>query len=420
MGDELKRLILLHILFSFLVIVSGCETEKSSEDSGVNSNLNTDKNNYTKIVSPNNQLGFALLAEIEADDNGNTFISPTSLMMALSMVYNGADGVTKKEMAKVLRADGIDVGGLNKANASLISTLQRESKQIQLDIANSIWINNNYHFKEEFARNNQDYFHAKIQEIDIHDNKSSEMINDWVKEATKDKIDKIVDSPLNSDLVAILINAIYFNGNWKYELDKEQTEQRPFYLEDGTTKNISLMKLKKKIQYLENEDFQAVSLPYGDDEMSMKVFLPKDNVQINGFRKILTDDNWKKWSSEFQEKEGTILLPKFQLEYEIKLNSVLEKLGMKTAFDSENANFKKMITEEVPLWIDMVKQKTFIEVNEEGTEAAAVTSAEMVTESFSTDSFQMEINRPFFFVITDEKSGTILFMGVISNPQESK
>lgn len=396
--------------------MTGCETEKGSRDSGINNNLSTGKNDYTKIVSSNNQLGFKLLSEVEEDDNGNTFISPTSLMMALSMVYNGADGTTKKEMAKVLHADGIDVDDLNKANASLISILQRDSMQIQLDIANSIWINNRYHFKKEFAQNNQDYFFAKIQEIE-----SPEIINNWVKEATEDKIDKIVDAPLNPDLVAILINAIYFKGNWKYELAKEQTEQRPFHLEDGTTKNISLMKLTKKLPYLENKEFQAVSLPYGDDEMSMKVFLPKENVQVDEFRKILTHDNWKKWSSEFQEKEGTVLLPKFQLEYEILLNNALKKLGMTTAFDSKHANFKKMITEEERLWIDMVKQKTFIDVNEEGTEAAAVTSAEMVTESFSPDGkFQMEVNRPFFFAITDEKTGTILFIGTISNPQESQ
>lgn len=396
--------------------MTGCETEKSSEDSGINNNLNTGKNDHTKIVSSNNQLGFELLSEVEEDDNGNTFISPTSLMMALSMVYNGADGTTKKEMAKVLHADGIEVDDLNKANASLISILQRDSKQIQLDIANSIWINNQYHFTKEFAQNNQDYFFAKIQEIE-----SPEIINNWVKEATEDKIDKIVDAPLNPDLVAILINAIYFKGNWKYELAKEQTEQRPFHLKDSTTKNVSLMKLTKKLPYLENKEFQAVSLPYGDDEMSMKVFLPKENVQVDEFRKILTHDNWKKWSSEFQEKEGTVLLPKFQLEYEILLNNALKKLGMTTAFDSAHANFKKMITEEEQLSIDMVKQKTFIDVNEEGTEAAAVTSAEMVTESFSPDGkFQMEVNRPFFFAITDEKTGTILFIGTISNPQESQ
>lgn len=393
--------------------------EKSTGDSGIH-NIEHNKKDTKQWVSTNNHLGFKFLHEVEADANGNTFISPTSLLLALSMVYNGADGETKKEIAKVLQDDRIDVDEWNKASDSIISTIQSDSKQIQLNIANSIWLNQKYHFQKDFAQNNQKYFHAKIQEIDIGDSKSPEMINNWVKKATNNKIDKIEDGPFNSDLVAILINAIYFNGNWKYELDKEQTELRPFHLEDGTAKNVPLMKLTKKLPYLENESFQAVSLPYGDNEMSMKIFLPKENVRLEDFRKLLTDDNWEKWSSEFQEKEGTILFPRFQLEYEIMLNATLEKLGMVTAFN-KNANFTKMIKEPDSVWISKVKQKTFIDVNEKGTEAAAVTSTEMVTESFSPDqTFRMEVNRPFFFIITDEKTGTILFVGAISNPQEGK
>jgi len=180
------------------------------------------------------------------------------------------------------------------------------------------------------------------------------------------------------------------------------------------------MKLNKKLLYLENENFQAVSLPYGDGEMSMRVFLPKENIGLIEFKNILIDDDWKKWLAQFNEKEGTILLPKFQMEYEVELNKTLKKLGMATAFD-EDAHFTKVIEENDPLWISLVKQKTFIEVNEEGTEAAAVTSIEMDTTSAPIDQpFYMEVNRPFFFAITDDRTNTILFMGSISNPKEGK
>ena len=152
----------------------------------------------------------------------------------------------------------------------------------------------------------------------------------------------------------------------------------------------------------------------------MNVFLPKEDSTLKEFEKMLTEDNWKKWNSEFHEKEGTILLPKFQLEYEVVLNETLKKLGMTTAFD-EGANFRKMIKEDDPLWISKVKQKTFMDVNEKGTEAAGATSVEMKTTSAPIDGpFHMEVNRPFFIAITNNETGAILFMGSISNPQEGK
>lgn len=182
------------------------------------------------------------------------------------------------------------------------------------------------------------------------------------------------------------------------------------------------MSLKENLAYLENEEFQAVSLPYGEDEsMSMNVFLPKENTSLADFQSQLTNKNWNVWKSEFQKKEGTILLPTFQLEYEAVLNDTLNQLGMADAFNEEKANFSKMIETDDPLWISQIKQKTFIDVNEKGTEAAAATSVEMETTSAPVNEpFHMEVNRPFFIAITDDETGTILFMGLIANPQEGK
>ena len=231
------------------------------------SDVDFGKDDYKNIISANNQIGFALLPEAGANEDGNIFISPVSLFMALSMVYNGADGVTKEEMAKVLHAEAMDGNQLNKANTSLMSMLQSDSKHSQLNIANSIWLNKNFHFQEDFAQNNKDYFHANIKEIDINNHQSSKMINDWVKQSTNGKIEKIVDNTLDPDLVAILINAIYFKGDWKHKFDKKQTAKRTFYLEGGATKEIPLMTLNEKLAYMENENFQAVTLPYAGDAM---------------------------------------------------------------------------------------------------------------------------------------------------------
>ncbi|ETI69821.1 serpin family protein [Neobacillus vireti] len=416
----MKKLLALFILMSFFLLITGCGTGNKSLGLDISSDVDFGKDDYKNIILFNNKLGMDLLSEVEADGNGNTFISPMSLFMALSMIYNGADGGTKTEIAKVLQNEGMNVTELNKANASTLSKLHSNAKKVQLNVANSIWLNEKYHFQTDFSQNNKDYFNANLQEIDIADSQSSKMINDWVKKSTNDKIEKIVDAPLDSDLVAILINAIYFKGNWKYEFDKKHTEKRTFYLDDGTTKDVPFMFLNEKLAYMGNEDFQAVSLPYGDGEMSMKVFLPRENSSLGKFRKMLTNDNWEKWNSEFYETKGTVRLPKFQLDYEVLLNEPLKRLGMTTAF-SESANFTKMIKESDPLMISKVKQKTYIDVFEEGTEAAGATSVEMTKSSAPVDGpFEMEVNRPFFFAITDDETGLVLFMGSISNPQQGK
>ena len=398
-------------------MITGCGKGKDQNGLQISDNVEFGSTDYEKITDSNNQLGFTMLSEAEPNKDGNIFISPTSLFMALSMVYNGADGVTKDEMAKVLQVEGIEADELNQANASLMNLFHSSSEKIQLNIANSIWLNENFHFQDDFAQYNRDYFNAEIQEIDIFDSESPKMINQWVEEKTNGKIEEIVDSPLDPDLVTVLINAIYFKGDWKYEFDESQTEDRTFYLKDGTTKDVPLMRLEEKLAYMENEALQAVSLPYGEEnEMSMNVILPKENVDSEEFQNMLTYENWQKWTSEFQVKEGTLLLPKFQLEYEATLNDMLKKLGMTTAF-AKGANFGKMIQEGDPLWISQVKQKTYLDVNEKGTEAAAATSVEMVTESFNMDGpFRMEVNRPFVIAITENRSNTILFLGEINNP----
>jgi serine protease inhibitor len=408
------------ILASLLVFMIGCQTEKNTGGLEISKDVTFGEKDYGKIVSSANELGFKLLKEVEADENNNIFISPTSLFMALSMIYNGADGVTKEEIARVLHSEGIDVEELNKANASMMSVLNKEVEDIQLNIANSIWLNDKFTFQKDFANSNKNYFNAEIAEIDIADSKSPEQINNWVKEATNGKIEKIVDSSLDANLVAVLINAIYFKGTWTHEFDKNETDARPFHVRDGSVKIVPLMAMTEEFSYLENEKFQAITLPYGDGEMSMKVFLPKENSSLEEFKTMLTSENWAAWQKEFEVEKGTILLPKFQLEFEASLNEALKSLGMATAFD-ENANFTKMINEDDHVSITNVKQKTFIEVNEEGTEAAAVTGIEMgITSAPINQPFHMEVNRPFFFAITEDATDTILFMGSISNPEQAK
>lgn len=406
-------------LISILLFATSCSQEKSKGYSFISSDVEFGEDDYHKLVDANNELGFKLITKIAADEQKNIFISPTSLMMALSMIYNGADGTTKKEIAKAIQLESIDENDLNQANASLVTKLYKDTNHVTLNVANSIWLNDNYQFQETFVQNNQDYYHAKTQEIDIYDQKSAKLINDWVKKSTNGKIDEIVEEPLDENLLALLVNAIYFTGQWTFEFDENQTKVDNFYLHDGTVQDVSLMTLQEDLYYMENEDFQAVKLPYGNGEMSMNVFLPHESSSLEQFSEMLTNKKWDKWISEFSEKEGTIILPKFKSTYEMSLNSVLMELGINDAFDEHHANFSKMIEEDDQIYMSDVRQKTFIDVNEEGTEAAAATSIEIELTSAPVDGpFYMEVNRSFFFTITDEKTGAIIFMGLIFNPQE--
>ena len=306
---------------------------------------------------------------------------------------------------------------VNKANASLMTILNKDSDNIQLQIANSIWLNEEYQFQEEFSQRTKDYFNAEIAEIDISSNDSPKRINEWVKKATNDKIDKMVDGPLDDNLVAMLLNAIYFKGDWTYPFDKKDTENRGFQLMNGTEKEVPFMKLQEELSYMANDEFQAIKLPYGDREMSMTIVLPNEQKSFKEFQTTLSAEKWEEIQSDFKSLRGTLLLPKFKLEYETKLNEALEALGMASSF-TDMADFSKMVEGDASLFISEVKQKTFIDVNEEGTEAAAVTGVQMDTTSAPADDpFVMEVNRPFFIAITDDETGNILFLGFIANPK---
>src|SRR5690625_1841215 len=207
-----------------VLLLAGCGTDDGDKSPGGSSNANVDENEYQEISAANNALGFQLINTIDTGENENTFISPTSLSMALSMIYNGAEGTTKEEISNVLQVENMDLEAWNESNAALFSALQQENEQIQLQIANSIWLNDHYHFQQDFAQNTSDYYAAQQEEINFQSGNAADRINSWVEAATNDKITDMVEEPLSQDLVAILINAIYFKGEWKHGFDKSKTE----------------------------------------------------------------------------------------------------------------------------------------------------------------------------------------------------
>lgn len=371
-----------------------------------------------RLVSANTSFGFKLYHQVaKTGASKNVFISPASVAMCLAMTYNGAVGETKNAMERALEIQGLTHADLNRAYAALRSQLENPDPKVQLQIANSLWARQGVSFNPAFIARNEEFYRAQVTALDFGDPGAPAIINAWVKDKTKDKIEKIVDS-IDAQSVLFLINAIYFKGAWSTEFDKARTKDDMFTTGSGSKKRLPMMNQSGKYNYYEAKNFQAVSLPYGSGRVSMYVFLPATGTSINQFLPSLTTANWDAWMKSFSKTQGSIVLPRFKVEYEILLNDALKALGMGVAFDPDRANFSGMFQTEQNAFISKVKHKTFAEVNEEGTEAAAVTSTEIQVTSVvqPRKTFTMVVDRPFFFAIRDNKTGSVLFVGSIVDP----
>lgn len=370
-----------------------------------------------RVVQANNSLGLNLFHQLlQAEPGENIFISPSSVAMALAMTYNGAQGETSQAMAQALLLEGMSLEEINKAFADLKTILQNPDPEVLLAIANSLWAREGVAFNEDFLARTSDYFGAEVTALSFDDPEAADMINRWVKEQTRNKIAQIVEPPINPETILFLINAIYFKGEWSVPFDPQHTRDLPFYRADGTQKQHPMMFRGGNFDYLDHEQFQAISLPYGENErVSMYIFLPAEGTTLDDFHSSLNVESWNLWMNSFEEKAGEITLPRFKFEYESSLNTALKALGMGIAFDEAAADFSGMRPIPPNLFISNVKHKTIIEVNEEGTEAAAVTSVEIGITSVP-ELFQMTVDQPFFFAIVDNMTGIILFMGSVEEP----
>lgn len=398
---------------ALLLMGAGCKkTDISKPDAEVLNAFDAD------MVEKSNDFGFNLYKNL-ALENENMMISPVSVSLAMEMAYNGAAGATREAMAKALNIQGIDVEQLNKNNRALIYFLTTAAPEVNLNIANSIWMVEDFKFSEVFLETVQDSYQAEAKKLDFTDPKSAEVINKWVKDQTQGTIDQIVTPPIDPETIMFLINAVYFKGAWTSPFEKELTTDQPFKLADGQTVTVPTMYQSGSFDYLKSADFQALRLPYGEDQqIAMMLFLPNEGVSLEEFQKQLNGDNWAKWISLFEQKEGSLMLPKFTMAYEKSLNQPLTELGMGIAFDAGKADFSGLAEDGTAgnIYISEVKHKTFIEVDEVGTEAAAVTSVEVGVTSMPAYDFELNFDRPFFYAIQDSESGAIIFIGAVFDP----
>ncbi len=370
-----------------------------------------------QLVKSAELFGLNLFKQVnQSAGDTNIFISPLSVSTALGMVLNGANGKTYDEIKSTLELPGNTQDEINQSYQNLNNLLTLIDPKVIFESANSIWYRQGVSFEQSFLDINKTYFDAEIQALNFSEPSSVNTINNWVSEKTKQKITGIIDR-IPQDAVMYLINAIYFKGTWLYKFDSTATEDDNFYITPGNSVICKMMDQKNKFDYYQSDNYQAIKLPYGNGDFEMLVILPSSGTDINSLINQMDDSYWNNLLAKMDSAEVNLWLPKFKIEYSITLNDALKAMGMVSAFD--DADFSKMRPEK-DLFISRVLHKTYVKVDEEGTEAAGVTAVEFTRSSVSpgNNEVYMKINRPFIFAIRENSSGAILFVGKVVNPDQ--
>lgn len=394
----------------------------------------------SKLIADDNAFAFDLMKEIATEEpTTNVFISPFSVSTAMQMVSEGAAGWTESEIRGALRTGDLPAATLNAAWKNFYDSLNSQSNEVVesvggnwyvryilrtnsiFNLADGMWYQKDFQLKPQFAAVIRDSFRAELAPVNFEDPSTAALINDWSSKQTYGRIDNIVSFPFPAQTALILANAIYYKGKWGEPFEKSKTKPRDFYLPDGTAKQVPMMSRYGTFSYEQGDGFQAVQLPY-EDGLQMTIYLPDGHTSPRQLLQARGSLYWPEIVSGFPSQDGTLILPKFKFDYDILLNGPLQKLGIKRAFDPGAADFSSMGNGS--LYITKVQQKSFVAVDEEGTEAAAVTAVLMSREAQNASPpkpFEMIVNRPFLFLISvpgpwPNLTPVILFMGIVNDP----
>ena len=405
------------------LLASGCtrvvETAVDLEDPADPQDPTPDAAVDERLVNAYTGFSLKLFRQV-ADGAGdaNVFLSPTSVAFALSMTYNGAEAETRDAMARALDVQGMSLEAINTANRDWRAALSRPDPKVELTIANSLWGREGTPFRADFLQRTREFYGADVAALDFGDPSASRTINSWVSRSTNDRIREIVPPRIDPQTVMYLINAIYFKGSWTNPFDPRATRDLPWHLPGGATRMQPMMHRDGVYPVLDGDGFTAVGLPYGGGRVSMYIFLPDNGSSLAALRRRLDAEQWQGWMDDFREQRLLLTMPRFRLEYEVRLVEALKTLGMGVAFDPARANLGGMLPREYlargNAYISDVKHKTFLEVTEWGTEAAGATSVEVGVTSVPPS---LVIDRPFLAAIRDNRTGTVLFLGQIVDPK---
>ena len=397
--------------------MTSCEKKDTIEKSGDPVNITTEI--YQKgVIDSANRFAFDLFKPALAAANGteNIMISPFSITSALSMTLNGATGKTFEAMRKTLGLEQKTLEQINNTYLKLMTEMVPVDKLVVVEIANSVWVEKRLIVKQPFITELQKSYKAEARDIDVTNPDAVNIVNGWIAEKTHDKITDMLDK-LDPDLAMLLINAVYFNGKWRYRFDKAETREEPFYSTPSVSKTVPMMHQTENLKAVKSNNLTIAEIPYGQGNYTMVVVLPDENVTTSDVANALTPSMWQEWMGLLAENTHKVDLsiPRFKYMYKRLLNDDLIGLGMGIAF-SDFANFDNISDQ--GLKISRVLHQTFIDTNEEGTEAAAATVVEIVLTSASPTPLVVKIilDHPFLYFIRETSTGAVLFIGRVSDP----
>ncbi|MEM1136755.1 MAG: serpin family protein [Bacteroidota bacterium] len=369
------------------------------------------------FTTKSNKFTFDIFRKINTGSktSENLMISPLSINLALGMLLNGTNNETESQIKTTLDLTTLDIHEINENYKNLIFSLPNLDNAVDVGIANSVWHDEIFLAKEGFLSSLKNNFNAQVTGYDFGRADAPDMINNWVENNTNGLIKKIVEN-IKPDVVMLLINALYFKGDWTVQFDSKNTKKESFKTADGIDKTVDMMYLSKvKVSGIFKENYAVFDLPYGDGLYNMRIILPNEDVLLSSILNALNQEDWNNISANTYELNANVGLPKFEIVYELKLNEVLKELGILDAFDGSKADLSNI--SDVNLFISEVKHKAFINVNEQGTEAAAVTSV-AIAELSAGPSKPVDLicDRPFAFFIYEKEQGNILFSGRYINP----
>ncbi|MGH2388250.1 MAG: serpin family protein [Chloroflexota bacterium] len=345
----------------------------------------------------------------------NLLLSPLSVSIALAMVFNGAHGATRRAMAAAMNLGTMTTADLNKANAALLAGLPTRDDKVDLEIADSLWQRQDLTLLPSFIAAVGKAYGAAPTRLDFADPRAPSVINAWVKKHTHGLIPRIVKQ-IPPEMVLFLVNALYFKGPWSAQFDPHATSPGPFTLQGGAMVKVPMMSHTSSYSYTKQPGYEAIRLPYASGQFSMYLFLPAASTSLSAFLAGLNAHSWATMLKGLSSRHGTIMMPRFSVNYTASLNDALGSLGMGVAFDRNQADFSAMARGR-QLFISDVRHAAVMKVDEKGTIAAAVTSIGVGTTAIMEPQFTMTVNRPFFCAIRDETTGTILFLGTVVDPR---
>ncbi len=369
------------------------------------------------LIASGNEFGLALFERLATGSpQENVILSPLSAYLALGMTANGADFETLEAMRAALAQTELSEEEANDAFRDLMELLLGLDEHVEFQLANSIWHRDDFPVRPDFVDLSREYFDAVVEALDFDDPAAAATINAWVEEETRGRIVDLIDE-IDPEHVMFLINALYFQGDWQEAFDRDDTRTADFRRLDGSTVPVPLMSRTGEVRHQVRDGFEAVELLYGRGAFAMTVILPPEGTPPAELVDGLDAPTWDEWMASFEEREVSVQLPRFRLEWEEMLNDALSAMGMDVAFDRDRADFGRLVEEGAflpgNLYITEVKQKTFIDVNEEGTEAAAATSVGVGITS-APPAFRAD--RPFLFALRERFSGTVFFLGQVLDP----